>query len=75
MALAALAEFVTPAAAADVQAARTLAKAVDDNPGQASLWREYREALAVLRGLVVTEERDEFADVLAALRNPETAGA
>lgn len=74
VALAAMSEFLTPNTAADVQAARSLAEAVDHAPGQASLWREYREALSVLRGLMVAEERDEFADVLAALRDPEAAG-
>jgi hypothetical protein len=39
------------------------------------LWREYREALGVLRGLAVAQERDEFSDVLAALLNSSPAGA
>jgi hypothetical protein len=70
--LKAMSDFLSPADAASVQAARTLAAAVDGAPTHASLWREYREALGVLRGLIVAETHDEFADLLAALRDTPT---
>jgi hypothetical protein len=62
---------------AKVQAVRSLAVAVDIDPQNASLWREYRAALADL-----LEDADggidEFAELLRNLRtevrHPEDAG-
>lgn len=52
--------------AAKVQAIRTLASAVDMDPANASLWREYRAALADL--LEVTDGGvDEFTELLRSL--------
>lgn len=53
--------------AALVAAARSLADAVDSAPDNASLWREYRAALAELRA-VGGEVDDELFSTLASLR-------
>lgn len=45
---------------------QSLADAVDSDPNNASLWREYRAAEAVLRAADV-ETQDEFASLLASL--------
>ena len=62
--------------AALVAAARSLADAVDSAPDNASLWREYRAALAELRA-VGGEVDDELFSTLASLRtevrHPENA--
>lgn len=52
--------------AARVTAARALAEAVDSEPTNASLWREYRAALETLR-LVDDGGPDDFAQLLADL--------
>lgn len=50
---------------ARVAALLTLAAAVDDDPANASLWREYRAAEATLRE---TDDTDiDYAGILAAL--------
>ena len=53
--------------AALVATAQSLADAVDGQPDNASLWREYRACLADLRG-VGGEVDDEFFSTLASLR-------
>ena len=59
-----------------IVAARSLADAVDAEPGHASLWREYRSALSDLRGAGGSDETDdEFESVLAALRPQVGDGA
>ncbi len=55
-------------------AARSLAEAVDDNPDNASLWREYRQALATLDEVAPTTDVDTFGelrDVLEGRGNAE----
>ena len=52
--------------AAKIAAAQSLADAVDADPSNASLWREYRAAELVLRETNDTNT-DEFAQLLAAL--------
>ena len=64
--------------AAKVASAQTLADAVDADPTNASLWREYRAAEQALRESHDTTA-DEFAQLLADLSaevgNTETTGA
>lgn len=64
--------------AAKVASAQTLADAVDVDPTNASLWREYRAAEQALRESHDTTA-DEFAQLLADLSaevgNIETTGA
>ena len=50
---------------ARVVALRSLAEAVDRDPGNASLWREYRAAEAALREF--DDGADDYADLLDAL--------
>jgi hypothetical protein len=52
-----------------VEAVRSLARAVDSDPGNASLWREYRAVLADLRELG-DDDSDAFAVLLEQLRAP-----
>ncbi len=53
-----------------VTAAESLAEAVDADPGNASLWREWRAVEESLRGLGTDGADDEFTQLLAALRAP-----
>lgn len=63
------------AAAAVVEAARSLASAVDADGLNDALWREYRYALAALREACAGGGDDElenvFEAVRAAVRNPK----
>lgn len=67
---------LSPADAARVSMVESLADAVDADPGNASLWREFRQALD---GLMVERDDgiDEFAAVLGVLQsamvNPEVS--
>jgi len=47
-----------------------LASSVDDDPGNASLWREFRAGLETLRqiGLEGEQDEDEISVIIAALR-------
>ena len=68
-----------PEHAALVTMVQGLASSVDDEPHNASLWREFRAALETLRqiGLEGQEDEDEISVIIAALRgaaqvrNPE----
>ena len=53
--------------AAVVQAAQSLAEAVDAQPDNASLWREYRAAEAALRSLGQGKGDDALTQALAEL--------
>ena len=55
--------------AAMAEACRSLADAVDENPTNAALWKEYRGALADLRTATMVEDSsgDEFDNLIAAL--------
>lgn len=53
--------------AAVVQAAQSLAEAVDAQPDNASLWREYRAAEAALRSCGQGKNDDALARALAEL--------
>jgi len=59
---------LAPADAARVSMVESLADAVDADPGNASLWREFRQALD---GLMVERDDgiDEFAAVLGVLQS------
>jgi hypothetical protein len=48
----------------------TIAKAVDESPGNANLWRQYLDAAKALQQPAATEdsEADDFETVMAALR-------
>jgi hypothetical protein len=61
--------FVEDVDAALVEAIRGVARAVDADPANASLWREYRALLADLRELG-DGDSDAFAELLASLRAP-----
>lgn len=50
--------------AARVQALRSIAAALDDNPGNAALWREYRTAL---KELVADDASSAVSDALTDL--------
>jgi hypothetical protein len=64
-----LAGYVVPASlAAVVQAARSLARAVDQHPLHSGLWARYQAALAALQPLVARHEEDEFAALLAEIQ-------
>ena len=52
---------------ARVSAARGLAAAVDNDPGNVSLWREYRAAEAALREVTNDSTQDELAALIKAL--------
>ena len=56
--------------AATVQMVESLALAVDSDPGNASLWREFRAALDSMMklGEVNDDDADEITRILAALR-------
>lgn len=58
---------------ARVQAARSLAVAVDVNPASAALWAQYRAAEQALRDTGAPEV-DEYAALLAVLRRDEAMG-
>jgi hypothetical protein len=60
-------ERLTPIDSARITALEVLADAVDADPSNASLWREYRTAEAALRE-VNDDGDDEFADLLNRLR-------
>jgi len=51
---------------ARVEIARLLAKAVDENPENANLWRQYREAEDVLRTVGADDVKD-FNETLASI--------
>lgn len=69
--LAALVDRLKPEHAVLVEVARSLARAVDMQPDNASLWREYRAALAYLFDAVSDDgPSDEFASFLDAIRTP-----
>ncbi|MBN1459293.1 MAG: hypothetical protein JXA57_07140, partial [Armatimonadetes bacterium] len=55
---------VPPAMAALVQAARSLATAVDSQPHNAGLWARYQQALAQLAPLVAEAEDRVFEKLL-----------
>lgn len=59
-----------PEHAALVTMVQGLASSVDDEPQNASLWREFRAALETLRqiGLEGQEDEDEISVIIAALR-------
>lgn len=50
--------------AAAVQALRSMARALDDNPQNAALWRQYREAL---RELTADDDNGSVDEALAGL--------
>lgn len=56
--------------AAVVQMVESLADAVDFEPGNASLWREFRAGLETLRSLGLEDQNDgdEISLIIAALR-------
>jgi len=56
-----------PVDGALVRAVLTLAAAVDDDPGHASLWKEYRGALELLMGRGGDGKVDEFGALLERL--------
>lgn len=51
------------------QLARSLADAVDKEPGNAALWREYRGAISTLLELA-KDDTDSYADFIERLRAP-----
>lgn len=53
-----------------VQICLSLAAAVDSEPGNASLWREYRQAVEALRSLESAGGSD-IDDLIAAIRDPQ----
>lgn len=58
--------------AATVAVAQGLAAAVDADPTNASLWREFRAAVETLRGVgAETSNDDAFAQAIAAIMRPE----
>ena len=61
--------FLEDVDSALVQGVRSLAAAVDADPSNASLWREYRGLLADLRELG-DGDTDAFAALLESLRSP-----
>ena len=58
--------------AAIIQQAKSLAMAVDVDPGNAALWREFRQALDTLRqaGADDGSAGDEIQLIISALRGP-----
>lgn len=63
------AERLTDEHEAVVQAARSLADAVDADPGNASLWREFRAVVETLRSIGAEDGGgDEVSLIIAALR-------
>lgn len=71
--VAALGDRVAPEHEALVVMVKALARAVDAEPSNASLWREYRGAVAALMEAAVDDSDDESADTvgfLAAVRTP-----
>lgn len=56
--------------AALVALAQSLADAVDEAPGNASLWREYRGAVADLSRLAAAGESDALKDLVDRVRAP-----
>lgn len=60
--------------AAGVQMLRSMARALDDNPQNAALWRQYREALQQLtRGESDGRLDDALAGLFGDVRNPPPA--
>jgi hypothetical protein len=59
-----------PDAGALVALARGLAVAVDADPSNAALWREYRQALVALAEVAAGEPDDEAGRLLAAVITP-----
>jgi hypothetical protein len=53
-----------------VALARGLAAAVDAEPGNAALWREYRAAVAALSELGADDTDDDTRDFLLSIRTP-----
>lgn len=58
--------------AAIIQQAKSLARAVDTDPGNAALWREFRQALDTLRDVSADDGSagDEIQLIISALRGP-----
>lgn len=58
--------------AAVIQQAKSLAAAVDADPGNAALWREFRQSLDTLRQVSAEDGSagDEVQLIIAALRGP-----
>lgn len=58
--------------AAIIQQAKSLAMAVDVDPGNAALWREFRQALETLRQAGADDggSGDEIQLIISALRGP-----
>lgn len=72
-----LADVILPASVAPlVQAARSLASAVDQWPANVGLWARYQAALDALRAVVVAEEDRAFERLLAEINahNPYRDG-
>lgn len=61
---------VTDVDSALLEACRGLARAVDDQPGRAGLWKEFLSALGQLRQLGQVGEDDGQAEILQLLRAP-----
>lgn len=68
-ALKSLSERMGDDLAAMAEACRSLADAVDENPTNAALWKEYRGALADLRAVTMVEDSsgDDLDSLIAAL--------
>lgn len=61
--------------AATVEAARSLAMAVDEQPGNASLWREYQAAVRSLREVGADDDGGLDIDaIVAAIRGDAPLG-
>lgn len=61
--------------AATVEAARSLAVAVDEQPGNASLWREYQAAVRSLREVGADDGTGHDIDaIIAAIRGDAPVG-
>ena len=62
--------------AAIIQQAKSLAAAVDADPGNASLWREYQKATETVRSAGADDggAGDVIHDIIAALRGPAPVG-
>ena len=62
--------------AATVAVAQGLAAAIDADPTNASMWREYRAAVETLRGVGADSNSDDaFTEALAAIMRPAVRNA
>lgn len=68
--VAAIADQLSDADVALVEAVRGLADAVDNSPRSPGLWQQYLSALERLSGLAVVVEDDGQAEILQLLRSP-----